>query len=173
MELRETSDLGNDEPEPPEPPYQVYVANQQSTLALDESQLAKAVQTILRESHFVSASISLAIVDDSTIHQLNRQYLEHDYPTDVLSFPLEDDGIQLTGELIVSTDTAQRNAAEYGWSAVNELLLYVVHGALHLVGYRDKQPQEAAEMRQAERTYLAKFDVEVPLGHLKAVEESA
>lgn len=172
MEFRETSELGNDDSEPPEHPFQVHVANQQSALALDESKLAAAVQSILRDSHFHSASISLAVVDDPTIHDLNRQYLEHDYPTDVLSFPLEDDGIHLTGELIVSADTAQSNAAEYGWSPVNELMLYVVHGTLHLVGYRDKQAEEAVEMREAEQSYLARFDITVPVGHLKAVEES-
>lgn len=172
MELREPSDLGNDDSEPPEHPFQVNVADQQSTLKIDGSLLLGAVQAILQDSHFESASISLAVVDDPTIHALNRQYLEHDYPTDVLSFPLEDDGRHLSGELIVSADTAEQNAPEYGWAATDELLLYVVHGTLHLIGYRDKRPEHAARMRQAERKYLLDLGIEVPAGHLDPAKES-
>lgn len=172
MESKKPSGLGNDEAEPPEPLHEVSVANHQSTLAVDIEQLTAAVHAILRDSPYPSSSISLVIVDDPTIHDLNRQYLDHDYPTDVLSFPLEEDGDRLVGELIVSADTAISNASEYGWAAVNELLLYVVHGTLHLVGYRDKQPAEVTEMRRAEHKYLAELGIEVPASHLQAAEKS-
>jgi len=149
--------------EPTESPFRILVANEQATLAIDESRLQAAVRSILEDSTHESAMVSIAVVDDPTIHAINRQYLQHDYPTDVLSFVLEDQEGCLEGELIVSADTAQHNAAEYGWSPTDELLLYVVHGALHLVGYGDKQTDDVAAMRQAESTHLEKLGVRLPI----------
>ncbi len=150
--------------EPPEPTLRVLIANEQSTFIVEESKLSAAVQSVLANSPYTSGTISLAVVDDPTIHEINRQYLEHDYPTDVLSFVLEDREPYLEGELVVSTDTASRNAAEYGWPAESELLLYIIHGALHLVGYRDKLPEEIAEMRAAEAKLLGKLGIVLPSG---------
>ena len=101
-------------------------------------------------------------VDDPTIHALNVQYLQHDYPTDVLSFVLEQTDNRVEGELIVSADTASREAAEAGWSPHDELLLYVIHGTLHLVGYDDHQPTDQAEMVAAEARYLQALGISLP-----------
>ena len=70
--------------------YRVLVANEQAGLVIDESRLVSVVNAILSDSEYPSAFVSIAVVDDPTIHQLNVQYLEHDYPTDVLSFVLEE-----------------------------------------------------------------------------------
>ena len=78
----------------------------------------------------------------------------------MLSFPLRREEGYVQGEIIVSGQTAVRSAAEYGWSAADELLLYVVHGCLHLVGYDDGTPQARAEMRARERHYLADFGLQ-------------
>jgi len=145
-----------------EPPHAILVANEQSILAIDPPRLQAAVRSVLEDSPYRLAMVSVAVVDDPTIHALNRQYLDHDYPTDVLSFVLEDRRPRLVGELIVSAATAQRNAAEYGWSPSEELLLYVVHGALHLVGYGDKTTNEVAAMREAEAAHLRKLGVSLP-----------
>lgn len=150
------------EGEPPEPALRVLIANEQSTLTIDEAQLEAAVRVVFRDSSYGSGMVSIAVVDDPTIHEINRQYLQHDYPTDVLSFVLDDQEHHLEGELVVSTDTATSNATEYEWSPFSELLLYVIHGALHLVGYRDKQPDEIAEMRSAEAKYLRELGLTVP-----------
>lgn len=132
----------------------VEIANQQSTLAVDEDRLRGVCLAIATDAGYTAGALSLAVVDDPTIHELNRRHLAHDYPTDVLSFPLLDDPPRLEGEVIVSADTARANAAEYGWPAEDELLLYVVHGVLHLVGHRDKSDHETAAMRAAEARYL-------------------
>lgn len=121
-----------------------------------EELLERAVRHLLQQDQVLRAEISVAIVDDPTIHQLNRQFLEHDYPTDVLTFPLEspeENGL-LAGEIIVSWDTAKKNAEELGLSAEGELLLYVVHGTLHLLGFDDHEEEDAAAMRDAERECL-------------------
>src|SRR5205823_3325871 len=88
---------------------------------------------------------------------LNHRYLNHDWPTDVLSFLLEQRESHLEGEVIISADTAAAVAAEIGTTAENEQLLYIVHGMLHLVGYRDKSAAEVQEMRAAEARYLRQF----------------
>jgi len=141
-------------------PYQIALVNQQSRHPVNETQLTAAATAILQDSAFSSAAISLAVVDDETIHELNRRHLDHDWPTDVLSFVLED-GDHLEGEVILSADTAAIAADELGNFAAEEQLLYVVHGMLHLVGYDDKSEADAEEMRAAEARYLRQFGVEV------------
>ncbi len=141
---------------------QVDIANQQSSLSIDEPTLVTAIRSILEEVGVERGEISLAVVDDPEMHRLNREYLRHDYPTDVLSFMLEQEDHRLDGQLIVSSDTARTNAAEYGWAAESELLLYVIHGTLHLVGYEDDTPEAKNRMRDAERRHLARFELAPP-----------
>jgi len=135
----------------------VHVSDQQTALEVDADRLRTAVESILADAGIRRAEISLALVDDPTMQRLNREFLEHDYPTDVLSFVLEREADSLEGEVIVSTDFAIRSAAEYGWAPADEVLLYVIHGLLHLVGYDDLEPELQAEMRDRERHYLGQF----------------
>lgn len=139
--------------------FQIDVTNQQERHSIDASRLKTAVRQILNDAPFSSAVISLAIVDDPTIHDLNRRFLDHDYATDVLSFVLESTDERLEGEVIVSADTAARSAAAWHWSPADELLLYVIHGTLHLVGYDDTTPETRQEMRIREDDYLARSGV--------------
>ncbi|HEX4145742.1 MAG TPA: rRNA maturation RNase YbeY [Pirellulales bacterium] len=138
----------------------IEINNDQASLAVDEERLRQAVENVLLAAGIATAEVSVAIVDDATIHRLNVEFLEHDYPTDVLSFLLERSGDQLEGEIIASADTATRNATQYGWSAADELLLYVIHGALHLVGHDDATDELEAVMRAAEAEQLGRFGLE-------------
>lgn len=113
------------------------------------------------------ADVSLAVVDDETIHDLNRRFLSHDYATDVLSFLFEQTGDYLEGEVVVSADTAIRSAADYDWPALHELLLYVVHGTLHLAGYDDQTIEDRQEMRRLEGKHLNALGITLPRNHLK------
>lgn len=138
----------------------VQIANEHASLVPDETRLRAAIGSILGEAGIGRGSVSVAIVDDKTIARLNAQFLEHEGPTDVLSFVLEHEGDRLEGEIVVSADTATRVAAQVGWRADDELLLYVIHGALHLAGLDDLQEAERQQMRAAERQYLAAFGLE-------------
>jgi len=140
--------------------FQIEILSETFPDAGNDPRLEQAATAILSEALVDRATLSIAIVDDPTIHGLNRQYLDHDYPTDVLSFLLERDKGSLEGEVIVSLDMAARRAAEFGWSAADELLLYVIHGTLHLVGYDDQVEAARGEMRAAERRILAQFGIE-------------
>ncbi len=98
--------------------------------------------------------IGVRVTNDRTIHDLNRQFLDHDYPTDVISFPYALAPPLVEGELVVSIDTAEVQAPDAGWSVAQELLLYVIHGTLHLVGYDDVEDSDRAAMREAESQAL-------------------
>jgi probable rRNA maturation factor len=141
---------------------EIAIANQQSSLEINTERLRAAVTKILTDADIHDATISVAVVDDATIHELNRRFLQHDYPTDVLSFVLERVKNRLEGEVIVSADYALRSAHEYRWSADDELLLYVIHGALHLAGHDDQDDESRAIMRQRERHYLLACGVNPP-----------
>jgi probable rRNA maturation factor len=142
----------------------VEVCNQQAELEVSRRRLAAAVRRVLVEAAVGAARISLAVVDDPTIHELNREFLGHDYATDVLSFLLERQPETLEGEIVVSAETAAAAAPRFGWSAPEELLLYVIHGALHLVGYDDHSAAERAEMRARERAHLEHWGIQVRRG---------
>jgi probable rRNA maturation factor len=137
---------------------QVEIAWPMGALPRDP-RLAEAVRRVLAEADIRAAEISIAVVGDAAMHELNRRYLAHDYPTDVLSFVLEFDADagRLEGEIIVSYEYAARESPHYGWSPADELLLYVIHGALHLVGYDDLDPESREAMRAAEARHLAHF----------------
>jgi probable rRNA maturation factor len=116
------------------------------------------VRTVLEGENVAEAEISLAFVDNPTIHQLNQRYLRHDEPTDVLSFPLsEPNARRLAGELVIGAEVAQAQAAAHGHDVQAELALYVIHGLLHLCGYDDKTEAGAQEMRRRERHYLGQL----------------
>jgi probable rRNA maturation factor len=157
-----TNPTSDNDSEPDQQAYRILVANEQATLTIDEARLVEAVRAVLGDSRFTNAYVSIAVVDDPTIHGLNVQYLGHDYPTDVLSFVLEESTDRVEGELVVGADTAAREALDAGWVPQDELLLYVIHGSLHLVGYDDHDPADQVAMYAAEARYLRKLGVSLP-----------
>ena len=104
-------------------------------------------------------TLSVAVLGDAPIRALNRARLAHDYPADVLSFGLEDGPEGLLGALALGAEVARREAASRGHSAYHELLLYAVHGTLHLLGHDDHAPRARTRMRRAERAWLAALGV--------------
>ncbi|HAN97101.1 MAG TPA: rRNA maturation RNase YbeY [Planctomycetaceae bacterium] len=151
------SDIPNSPPELPA--LEIEWSDRQSRHALAPERFVDAARRILSEAGVRAGSLSLAVVDDDQMHRLNRRHLDHDWPTDVLSFLLDEDesGERIEGEVIVSADYASREALEYGWRLEDELLLYVVHGTLHLIGHDDHEDEDRVAMRQAEARVLAAF----------------
>lgn len=154
------------------PCYQVAITHRQSS-SIADGVLRHAVEVTLAEEQVSAAEISLVLTDDAEIHRINRDFLGHDYPTDVISFRLDDDQplphnstaspTVLDGELIISLETAARAATDVGWSLESEVILYVVHGLLHLCGYDDLTDQARPLMRRRERDILTKLN-RVPAG---------
>ncbi len=136
----------------------ISIATPQEAVPVDRAFMRNLARTVLDGEGVEDAQISLAFVDNPTIHQLNKRYLNHDEPTDVLSFPLSEPGARkLTGELVIGAEVALAQAQARGHEVQAELALYVIHGLLHLCGHDDKTPEAAAQMRQRERHYLAQL----------------
>ena len=122
---------------------------------LDFASLKRAAQTVLEGESISNAKVIVAFVDDAHIHRLNKQFLDHDEPTDVLTFPYSDPSAQtLDGEIVIGHGVAVEQANERGHAVNTELILYVIHGCLHLCGYTDKDAESTEQMRLKERHYL-------------------
>lgn len=152
---------------------EIAIANEQDRVEIAEEELRRAVEAALQLRQIANAEISLALVDDAAIHEINREYLQHDYPTDVISFPLSDSADLLEGEIVVSADTAAREATKIGgsWGVREEILLYFIHGTLHLVGFDDHSDTDLKAMRQAEVDALKAVGIQPP-ENLHAQEEN-
>jgi probable rRNA maturation factor len=136
----------------------IEFSDHQTHLRVDHQALGDLARRVLAREGVLKATVSIALVDDPTIHHLNRLHLGHDWPTDVITFPLSEAGDSvLAGELIVSTEMAATTAREAGLEPLAELALYVVHGVLHLCGLDDQNAQDRAAMRLREAEHLAAF----------------
>src|SRR6516162_4617598 len=133
----------------------ISIASPQEAVEIDRKHFREVARAVLEGEGIAEAEISLAFVDNATIHRLNKRYLDHDEPTDVLSFPLsEPSASKLAGELVLGVEVAAEQAAARGHDVQTELTLYVIHGLLHLCGYDDHDDAARAVMRQRERHYL-------------------
>ena len=125
---------------------------------LDEAGVRAVVEAVSAGEGVVVASLGVVLGDHRLVHDLNREWLGHDYPTDVVSFVLDEEaqarGV-LDGEVYVDLDTAAERAPEFGVTPEHEALRYVAHGVLHLAGHDDATDDERAAMRALEDRYLA------------------
>lgn len=135
----------------------INITNCGKKLPFNHTRLRKAIKKILQDAGVNKASISVALVDDATLAELHGRFLGDPSPSDVMSFPLERSPEFLEGEIVVSREAVAANAPHYGNSPEDELLLYVIHGMLHLLGYDDDSPRRRAIMRRQEQHYLALF----------------
>lgn len=141
-------------------PIEVLINDSDHVTPSLREKIIQAVTSIAQDFQWLAGQISVAIVDDQAIHEINRHYLNHDYPTDVISFDLTENDPNpsaepyLEGEVIASWQTADRIARENGWDSNLELLLYVIHGMLHIVGLDDASPELSQQMRGKEKHYM-------------------
>jgi probable rRNA maturation factor len=133
------------------------IDNRQHRVPIRASRLARAVARALSALGRPGGTVDVAIVDDAEIRRMNTQYRGIGRRTDVLAFPLEAPDVagQLLGQIVVSADTARRQARRLGVPLALELDLLVTHGTLHLVGYDDRDPIEADLMHRRERDIMA------------------
>ena len=96
--------------------------------------------------------VNFLFVSDIEIRRFNRRYLHHDRTTDVIAFPMKEAGI--LGDILISSDTAKRQAREEGHSLLTELTILAIHGILHLIGYRDDTKKERERMWRKKRELL-------------------
>ncbi len=143
----------------------VELRNLQRGVRIAPRRILKTARTALRDLGRPGAGVHLTFVDDRLIRHLNARYLRHRRPTDVLAFPLEGPGPSgLWGEIVISAETARRQAVRLRIPVGLELDLLVVHGLLHLAGYDDGQPREARLMHEREREILERAQNSRPRG---------
>jgi probable rRNA maturation factor len=115
--------------------------------------LAEIIKRIILERNKLPGDISIIIVCDKELQNINKEFLEHDYFTDVVTFNYNE-GNSVNGEIYISKDTVTANAGEYKVNVQEELKRVVIHGILHLTGMDDKTDEEREEMHKSENRWL-------------------
>lgn len=117
--------------------------------------LLKLSNIFKQESFNKEVYINVVFLDDEGLLAINKEYLNHDYYTDIITFPIEETDEFLEADIYISLDRVEDNAKEYTVSYEEELLRVVLHGALHLCGYMDKTEEEISIMRSKENYYMS------------------
>jgi probable rRNA maturation factor len=160
----------------------IYLDNQTRGSGLDARAAARVLERLLDEIDEHGTSVSLTFVRDPAMRELNREHRGKDVPTDVLSFPLhppeafarsgrthalardgdEDEAERMLGDIVVSVDTAARQAAEYDAQLGREVERLLIHAVLHLAGHDHMEPGERALMEAEERRLAAAIGMPWP-----------
>ena len=124
-------------------------------ISLKDRQIIRNILTTLfKKERKKLAELQYIFVSDDNLLEINQQFLQHDFYTDIITFPLSEPGQPISGEIYISVDRVRENAREFGNSVKKELLRVIFHGALHLCGYKDKTSKDQAIMRRREDAYL-------------------
>jgi len=132
---------------------QFFFTDQKITLT-DRTNLKSFIQSIFKKEKTSAASLTYVFCSDPYLLEINKQFLQHDYYTDIITFDLSSTKDIVEGEVYISIDRVRDNANQLGHSIKNELHRVIFHGALHLCGYKDKKPADKKDMRLAEEKYL-------------------
>ena len=129
--------------------------------------LSRATAQLLRLLRHNNAGILLLLVSDRRIRSLNRRFLGHDWPTDVIALSqmagpqpkYDSKTLRYFGDLIISVETARRQAAEYGHGLFYEVCFYMAHGILHMLGYEDRTKKQRERMWKRQARLLKQIGV--------------
>jgi len=132
----------------------VQISSEQNALECPHEAIRRVLSAALRREG-KSAELSVALVDDHRMAELNRRYLGREGVTDVLAFPYGEGADEIEGEIVVNAELALRRGAGRPHGPEGELMLYVVHGVLHLLGYDDHRQDDVRRMRRREQAVLA------------------
>ena len=141
---------------------EISVHNLQKKIPIKTNQIFNHIRKILRYLKLKKVKLSITFVTDQRIKSLNKKFLHRDHTTDVLAFDLTEENLsrlggkihRVEGEIVVSTDTVWKNAKQFGTQHNYELMLCVVHGILHLLGYDDHLPEDIEKMRKKEKDVM-------------------
>ena len=132
----------------------VQIAKNFKDIDVNMPRLKKLVKAVCTRFKLSKATVGIAIVDDAEIRKVNKQFLNHNCPTDCLSFNLSDDENRKLFELVVNAEKAVKEANRRAHSSEAELALYVTHGLLHNLGFDDSTQGQAKKMHDAEDEIL-------------------
>ena len=136
----------------------IQIENKQTKIKIQRRKISSTVLKLLKIMDCANKELSISFVDDNTIKQLNNHYLQRDHSTNVLSFSLQEGEYgnvnpNILGDIVVSTETAQRDAAKGDLSLSEEIDFLIIHGLLHLLGFNHKNTTKAqtTKMQMKER----------------------
>lgn len=119
--------------------------------------LKELIESIFRSEKKQLSRINYVFCSDKRLLEINRQFLRHDYYTDIVTFPLHETGMPIEAEIYISIDRVKENATLFAKSFANELHRVIIHGTLHLCGYSDKTKGQKEKMRSKEDQYLKRL----------------
>ena len=125
----------------------------------DESLYSNWISRVIQSENKKEGDINYVFCEDEYILQINQQYLNHDYYTDIISFDYTV-GNELHGDIFISVDRVRENALDYNTSFEEELKRVIIHGVLHYCGYKDKTEKDEQLMRSKEDVKIQMFHVE-------------
>lgn len=155
----------------------LYLSNRQRKIRGSWETLRLRGEEVLAALDATDNEVSLALVSNSRIQELNRTFRGNDTPTDVLSFSLGEEGLppgipRALGDVVISVEKAERQAAERGkelndpsYALLDEMTFLLIHGVLHLLGYDHEEDGEAVEMEQKEAELFLLFSTQPPRAH--------
>lgn len=132
----------------------IHYRNEVRGSGVDARALKTTMKALLCAVGEADSAISVTLVNDAAIREINREQRGKDAPTDVLSFPLEPEPFaqeRLLGDIVISIDTAKRQASDYDAPLQRELYRLLIHGLLHVLGHDHMEPGERAKMEDEER----------------------
>lgn len=116
--------------------------------------LREWIDKVATDHHFNVGLVNFVFTDDKSLLKINREFLHHDYLTDIITFDNKQ-GNELNGDIYISVDRVKENAPKYGRTFLEELHRVMVHGILHLIGHKDDTTTNKEAMRSAENKYLS------------------
>ncbi|HUW84201.1 MAG TPA: rRNA maturation RNase YbeY [Phycisphaerae bacterium] len=157
-----------------EPGQHIHVSRRCDCVRISQAEIKRVAAETVRRLGYRQYDLSVALLDDAAIGELHWRYRRRRGPTDVLSFDLRDEAEDgLEGEIVVSAETARRQGRRRRIAAKRELLLYLVHGILHLAGYDDATTEQADRMHRKEDMLLAALGYGRPFSARLAFEGAA
>ncbi len=128
------------------------------TPGFDSKEYTDWISDVIIKKNRLPGDLTYIFCSDEYILEMNRRYLQHDYYTDIITFPIEDSE-SISGDLFISVDRVRENAGEFDTDELEELRRVMIHGVLHLLGLADDSPENKALMRIEEDKALQLFHV--------------
>ncbi len=137
---------------------QLLIENRQKKVRVDRRRLRQVVNKIFQALHCGDKELSLVLVDDEQIREINKQYLGRDYPTNVIAFSQTEGEFghlhpDILGDVVISVERAKSDSLAAGITLEDELDFLVIHGLLHLLGYDHENATEAEKQRMENKTH--------------------
>lgn len=138
-------------------PSKIYFFHEKAVTLKDRTRLKQFIEKVFKKEGRALESLNYIFCSDKRLLAINREYLQHDYYTDIISFELSPPQEPIIAEIYISIDRVRDNSSLLNQSFTRELHRVIFHGALHLCGYSDKTLKEEQKMREKEDQYLGSY----------------